>query len=346
MKWLSVASSLPKQFDVPGVYAISHQPSGYYYVGSSVCCRSRLHRHLRELRKGEHFSKHLQRAWEKYTEDEFYVGILEEVPKEDLIKQEQLWIDRLDSYNNGFNGRPKAEANYGMQWTAEQNEARKKSNKTSWADPKLRESLSQRFKGTHRGVWSPQSHEKVSQTLRQRHKEDPTWRIRLRTALSNPIIEKRRSDGISASLKNPAIYEARIKQLRKAALKPSRVMNLRETYFKIHQLEVQNINSSEELDASCTLMYRNGSTLREIGKHFGFDHKSIAARLKRLGIAIEKRYAKGEKQTRSKLSDENIRNIRMRSAQDFTNSQLASEFKVSTSVISEIRSGKAWKHVK
>jgi group I intron endonuclease len=346
MNWFSANSRLPKLMNVSGVYVIKHMPSGFCYVGSSVCCRARLWRHLCELRKGEHFSKHLQRAWKKYAESEFYVGILEEVRKDNLLKAEQVWIDRLDSYENGYNGRPKAKANYGMQWSEQQNAARQRSNKKSWADPRLREALSRRFKGRKRGTWSSQSHERASETLRQRHKEDPSWRVRSRKVFSDPEIERRRTEGVRASLQDSAVYKARVQQLRKASLEPSRLQHARETYFKMHDFAGHGVNSTEELDAACVQMYQNGATARGIGKHFGIDHKSVTARLRRLGVTVEKRYAKGEQRPDSKLSEEEVRNIRRRLSQGSKSGSLAKEYGVSTSVISEIKSRKTWKHLK
>jgi group I intron endonuclease len=65
-------------------------------------------RHLRDLKKGLHHSKKLQRSWLKYGEKKFVFLILEQNIENNLIDREQYWINFYDSYKNGFNSRPDA----------------------------------------------------------------------------------------------------------------------------------------------------------------------------------------------------------------------------------------------
>ena len=54
-----------------GVYAIVHVPTNVGYVGSANDLRRRFKEHKTFLRGGRHHSKHLQNAWNKYSEESF-----------------------------------------------------------------------------------------------------------------------------------------------------------------------------------------------------------------------------------------------------------------------------------
>lgn len=85
---------------VMGIYCIHNRVRNLMYVGSSCDLRSRLLTHKRELRKGCHHSRYLQRAWDKYGEASFDFGIVEFVDKkDDLLQIEQSWIDSIGHYN-------------------------------------------------------------------------------------------------------------------------------------------------------------------------------------------------------------------------------------------------------
>lgn len=91
------------------IYGIYCNKSRKFYVGSSTQFKQRKLSHLRSLKNNKHHSIKLQRAWNKYGEDCFNFIILEEFKDEDVIlKKEQNWIDKLDSYNNGYNSRKDA----------------------------------------------------------------------------------------------------------------------------------------------------------------------------------------------------------------------------------------------
>ena len=78
-----------------GIYEIVNTVNGKRYVGSAVDFAHRWQAHLRQLRKGEHHSRHLQRAWTKHGEDAFEFRRLLECTREELIAKEQAAIDRL-----------------------------------------------------------------------------------------------------------------------------------------------------------------------------------------------------------------------------------------------------------
>lgn len=95
-----------------GIYSIECLPTGKKYIGSSVSIEDRWKQHLYALRRKEHHSNHLQRAYTRYGEGAFVFAVLEKVKRKDLIEREQHWLDlhRAWDRSNGFNMSPRADA--------------------------------------------------------------------------------------------------------------------------------------------------------------------------------------------------------------------------------------------
>jgi group I intron endonuclease len=105
-----------------GIYAIRHLASGKVYVGSAADIRGRHHTHRYFLRRGDHHSILLQRAWDKYGEVAFEFVTLEAVAAvDDLVRREQYWIDALGSAEpaRGYNIVPIARSWRGMRHSPE-----------------------------------------------------------------------------------------------------------------------------------------------------------------------------------------------------------------------------------
>lgn len=108
--------------DKSGIYSISHS-GGRAYIGSAVNIRKRWNVHKHKLRKGEHHSIKLQRAWNKYGEHDFSFHVVEVVEDiEQLIEREQFHIDRIKAYGEGFNMSPTAGNTLGHRHTKETKE--------------------------------------------------------------------------------------------------------------------------------------------------------------------------------------------------------------------------------
>jgi len=88
-----------------GVYQILCIPTGKIYIGSTVDLRARWYRHRWRLRRGDHQNVHLQRAWDQCGETNFEFSVLEFVNAPDVLRAEQVWIDktRCVDRNIGFN---------------------------------------------------------------------------------------------------------------------------------------------------------------------------------------------------------------------------------------------------
>ena len=90
-----------EEFKQTGVYEIKNKINGKRYIGSTIMTfTKRLEHHRCLLRKNTHKNKHLQRAWNKYGEDNFEFSILEIVDKCCTLEIEQIYLDAcVDCYN-------------------------------------------------------------------------------------------------------------------------------------------------------------------------------------------------------------------------------------------------------
>lgn len=88
-----------------GVYQILCISTKKSYVGSTIQgFNKRFKEHQRMLKSNKHHSTKLQRAWNKYGEENFSYLILEVVTDKKAIRQrEKYWLDLLNTFKNGFN---------------------------------------------------------------------------------------------------------------------------------------------------------------------------------------------------------------------------------------------------
>lgn len=81
------------------VYKILNKINNKCYIGSANNFEHRKSSHLRLLRKNKHHSVKLQRAWNKYKEENFEFSIIEECTENKLVR-EQFYIDILKPFYN------------------------------------------------------------------------------------------------------------------------------------------------------------------------------------------------------------------------------------------------------
>ncbi|PEF07930.1 hypothetical protein COM97_03745 [Bacillus thuringiensis] len=105
-----------------GIYALVI--NGKYYIGKDVMIHNtkRIKEHLLLLNKGEHYNKHLQRAYFKYNKEMTCLVIEEheEISNVDLSILERKMITKFDSFTNGYNMTLGGEGMSGYTWSEEQ----------------------------------------------------------------------------------------------------------------------------------------------------------------------------------------------------------------------------------
>jgi hypothetical protein len=86
---------------ISGIYKIESKINPRkIYIGSASNINNRWNRHLSDLRLNRHWNKKLQNHYNKYGESDLMFFILIGCEKEDLLKNEQFYID---AYNPWFN---------------------------------------------------------------------------------------------------------------------------------------------------------------------------------------------------------------------------------------------------
>lgn len=86
------------------VYRIVCFATGKVYVGQTSNPKNRKLQHFGRLRRGEHHSPLLQRAYNKYGERAFYFEVVEGgISPEDIDSRELYWIERFNSHKDGYN---------------------------------------------------------------------------------------------------------------------------------------------------------------------------------------------------------------------------------------------------
>lgn len=85
------------------VYVIENQITKKVYVGISSSYQTRWYQHKLFLNKNSHHSIRLQRAWNKYGEENFIFRLIDQCPLDDLYRREIKYILQYNSYVNGYN---------------------------------------------------------------------------------------------------------------------------------------------------------------------------------------------------------------------------------------------------
>jgi len=97
-----------------GIYRILCIKTNKCYVGQTKDFNRRKNSHFGLLNRNKSSHIKLQRAWNKYGEENFEFEILENIDinldnlKDILTIREQYWMNYYDSYNNGYNSTPMA----------------------------------------------------------------------------------------------------------------------------------------------------------------------------------------------------------------------------------------------
>lgn len=85
-----------------GIYKITNKLNGHSYVGQSIHIQDRWQQHI-SLSKNTDNDAPLYRAFRKYGSDNFSFEVLEECEESALNEREIYWVDKLDTYKNGYN---------------------------------------------------------------------------------------------------------------------------------------------------------------------------------------------------------------------------------------------------
>lgn len=90
-----------------GIYKITNLVNNKVYIGQAIDIDKRWYEHINDLKNNKHINKHLQRAWNKYREENFKFEVIEDCVEDKLTEREQYWIDYYEGINskNNYNFR-------------------------------------------------------------------------------------------------------------------------------------------------------------------------------------------------------------------------------------------------
>lgn len=86
-----------------GIYGIKNCVNEKMYVGQAINIYKRWEDHICDLDDGKHYNVHLQRSWNLYGRQNFQFLILEKCLAEELNEKEIFYVEKFDSYRNGYN---------------------------------------------------------------------------------------------------------------------------------------------------------------------------------------------------------------------------------------------------
>ena len=85
-----------------GIYCIENLIDKKKYIGQSCNIQRRINDHKSSLQRGSHRNAHLQRAWNKYQEENFNFYVLESCPKTSLDERESYYISYFNTMKDEY----------------------------------------------------------------------------------------------------------------------------------------------------------------------------------------------------------------------------------------------------
>ncbi len=201
-----------------GVYMIRCKTTLKIYVGSTgVSFFYRKTSHYGSLKKGKHYNKYLQYAWDKHGGEKGFEFLIVEVCPTDLCyKREQYWLDYYRSYEGefGYNSNRNAIGMRGMKHSEETKAKMRKSSRRLKHTEETKKKISESKKGT---VNSPEAIEKMRRSHTGKKTSEETKRKLSEIGKGRKHKEescKKMSEALKSNWKNPS--EKRLKGIEKA----------------------------------------------------------------------------------------------------------------------------------
>jgi len=218
-----------------GVYKITDQTNGMFYIGSAKCFQVRASQHLSKLKQGKHANKHLQNAFNKHGGDVFLFEVLEVVDgtKNNRFIVEQNYINKLineGKWEQTFNFKKKTEQKERDCFSRTPEESKKllsQKSKAMWTDPKHRIKLKKIHSDPEWIKNQSEKQKKVSQdpnngnsgAAHRKKYSNPKEREKLSKKLKEAWVRDDGSRRKKASKRAKEIYEANKEKIAKARLK-------------------------------------------------------------------------------------------------------------------------------
>lgn len=129
-----------------GIYCIENLTTHKKYIGQSNNISYRIKQHLYELRNDKHYNSYLQKAWNKYGEEDFNIYVVEYCDVEILDEKERFYIAQYNTTDNQYGYNMTYGGQAGAVCVGEAAERRKESLKRYYATTNAREIRGQQSK--------------------------------------------------------------------------------------------------------------------------------------------------------------------------------------------------------
>lgn len=346
-----------------GIYCIENLFDLKRYIGSTTNFQKRYSKHLFELKNGIHSSLHLQQAYLKYGADNFRFDVIELIDKntpdfeEILLDTENQYIEKYKSNNKkfGYNLRISAFSNYGIKHSL--------SAKTRIKGNKLSESTKEKMSLSRQGERHPSAKLK-KQTVKE-------IKILLAKGVRNTNIAKFLNINKSAinDIKNDNKWQCVVPTKEEIDSFDINLLNL-ETQTRLNDYQVIIVKfllrkkiPNHIIAEYCKIAQRNVTEIKngktytqvdlndqifnELLEEFNFkqiEYLTIKQKERRQKINKEKALV-GELNPSSKLTKENVLEIKSMLDGGLTLQKISETFNVTIDCIVKIKSGDNWSHL-
>lgn len=181
-----------------GAYKWTNLETGMVYVGGAYkSFEGRRLDHLGALRRGVHWNRHFQAAWNKWGESAFEFSIIKSCPAEDVQALEQKWLDYYEASTHklSYNMSPTAGSTLGFKMPEEAKVKLGLASKAMWEDSEIRERLLAQMN-------MPEALENNSRKQKETW-ADPAYRAKMKAMhverCKDPAVRQKMSEDIAAA---------------------------------------------------------------------------------------------------------------------------------------------------
>lgn len=202
-----VTKELPQ---LPGLYKIINTVNGKRYVGSSVNIRTRIYKHLNDLKKSKHVNPHLQDSFNKHGIDAFSIQFFV-CSVDKLVAYEQYCLDNMKLEYNVF---PSAYSPRGFKHT-EETKQKMREVKTGliYTEEQRENNRAAQLLRFKENPVSEETRAKQSASHKARHQKSPTSEeTRLKSSIARKAWWKKNRDSVIGKRKNTPETLARMSE--------------------------------------------------------------------------------------------------------------------------------------
>lgn len=288
-----------------GIYKIENIKNNKVYIGSSNNIKERWKRHIKDLKNDNHHSFHLQKAWNKYGEENFKFEIIEKCKKEDLLDKEQYYMDLYNSYNKKYG--------YNISMSAK------------------------------RALLPEEMLYKLGKQRRKLSEEQLCEILYYLTETDISLYKVAKIVGVNKSTVNQIYFKEayKIDTININFIKRTN-RGQKSKHATLTENQVLEIIELLQKNISCTkiaqLFNSDTRTINDIKNHKTWTYLTEAANFQTF-------FHKGNSHSRSILTEEQVKEIKLRLLNGESNAQLGREYGVSRHTIGKIKNNKNWKHI-